>query len=94
VNVALDAQLAIGTATGIGEYVRGLQSALRDAGVHVAALYEPRLDPWRFDRRVIWDQIVLPQRAAATHADWLPMSPVATDVQGAREPSRRTSTMR
>ena len=70
-NVALDAQLAIGTATGIGEYVRGLQSALRDAGVHVAALYEPRLDPWRFDRRVIWDQIVLPQRAAATHADLL-----------------------
>lgn len=70
-NVALDAQLAIGTATGIGEYVRGLQSALRDAGVRVVALYEPRLDPWRFDRRVIWDQIVLPQRAAATHADLL-----------------------
>lgn len=70
-NVALDAQLAIGTATGIGEYVRGLQGALRDAGVRVVALYEPRLDPWRFDRRVIWDQIVLPQRAAATHADLL-----------------------
>jgi glycosyltransferase involved in cell wall biosynthesis len=64
VRVALDAQLALGTATGIGEYVRGLLPSLRDAGVDVTALTAPWLDPWRFDRRVLWDQLVLPHVAA------------------------------
>ena len=70
-RVALDAQLTVGTATGIGEYVRGLAPALRRAGLDVVELCEPRLDPWRFDRRVIWDQLVLPRRARAAHADLL-----------------------
>lgn len=70
-KVALDAQLTVGTATGIGEYVRGLADALRKRGLDVAALCEPRLDPWRFDRRVIWDQLVLPRRARAAGAQIL-----------------------
>jgi glycosyltransferase involved in cell wall biosynthesis len=64
-------QLAVGTATGIGEYVSGLAPALRESGVEVIELQEPKLDPWRFDRRVVWDQIILPQRARATGADLL-----------------------
>ena len=62
-RIGLDAQLAAGTATGIGEYVRGLASALRERGVDVVELAEPRLDPWRFDRRVLWDQVLLPLAA-------------------------------
>lgn len=69
--VALDMQLAVGNATGIGEYVRGLASALRERGVDVVELCEDKLDPWRFDRRVAWDQVVLPQRARASGADLL-----------------------
>ena len=57
-KVALDAQLTVGTATGIGEYVRGLAGALRARGVDVVELREPGLDPWRFDRRVLWDQVL------------------------------------
>lgn len=64
-------QLAVGNATGIGEYVSGLAPALRDCGVDVVELREPKLDPWRFDRRVAWDQVVLPQRARASGADLL-----------------------
>jgi glycosyltransferase involved in cell wall biosynthesis len=71
VIVALDMQLALGTATGIGEYVQGLAHALRDRGVRIIELQEPKLDPWRFDRRVAWDQVVLPQRARASGADVL-----------------------
>ncbi|MGA8535357.1 MAG: glycosyltransferase family 1 protein [Candidatus Tumulicola sp.] len=71
-RVALDAQLAIGTATGIGEYVRGLAGALRSAGdVDVVELCEPSLDPWRFDRRILWDQILLPCRARRVRVDVL-----------------------
>ncbi len=69
--VALDMQLAVGNATGIGEYVSGLAPALRERGVGVIELREPKLDPWRFDRRVAWDQVVLPQRARASGADLL-----------------------
>ena len=69
--VALDMQLAQGTATGIGEYVRGLADALRAAGVEIVELDEPKLDPWRFDRRVAWDQVLLPQRARSSGADLL-----------------------
>jgi glycosyltransferase involved in cell wall biosynthesis len=71
VIVALDMQLAVGTATGIGEYVSGLAGALRARGVDVVELCEPKLDPWRFDRRVAWDQVILPQRARASEADIL-----------------------
>lgn len=71
-KVALDAQLLIGTATGIGEYVRGLADALRDArDLEVVELQEPALDPWRFDRRLFWDQVLLPQRARRCGADVL-----------------------
>jgi len=69
--VGIDAQLAVGTATGIGEYVRGLIEALRAAGTRVEELCEPKLDPWRFDRRVVWDQVLLPQRARAAGIDVL-----------------------
>ncbi len=59
-KVALDLQLAVGTSTGIGEYARGLATGLRATGIDVSELANPRLDPWRFDRRVRWDQIELP----------------------------------
>jgi glycosyltransferase involved in cell wall biosynthesis len=36
-------------------------------GVH--ALQAPWLDPWRFDRRVLWDQVLLPFAAARSGAD-------------------------
>jgi len=71
VKVALDAQLTVGTATGIGEYVRGLADALEKRGLDVVALRDPQLDPWRFDRRFIWDQLVLPRRARAVRAQIL-----------------------
>jgi glycosyltransferase involved in cell wall biosynthesis len=70
-RVALDAQLAVGTATGIGEYERGLVGALRSDGVDVVELCERSLDPWRFDRRLLWDQVLLPRRARASGADLL-----------------------
>lgn len=70
-KVALDMQLALGTATGIGEYARGLAKALQGTDLSVIELEEPRLDPWRFDRRVIWDQLLLPRRARKSGADLL-----------------------
>lgn len=69
--VALDTQLAVGTATGIGVYERDLASALQAAGVDVRALFAPKLDPWRFDRRVLWDQVLLPLQAARSGATLL-----------------------
>jgi len=71
VKVAIDAQLTVGTATGIGEYAAGLIGALRQQGVDVVALCEPHLDPWRFDRRLVWDQVILPRRAARSGAQIL-----------------------
>jgi glycosyltransferase involved in cell wall biosynthesis len=68
VIVALDTQLAVGTATGVGVYERDLEDALRASGIDVRALREPRLDPWRFDRRVVWDQLLLPLYAARSGA--------------------------
>ena len=68
VIVALDTQLAVGTATGIGVYQRDLAPALRAAGTDVRALSAPWLDPWRFDRRVLWDQVLLPAAAARSGA--------------------------
>jgi len=70
-RVALDAQLAVGTATGIGEYVTGLYAALRAGGADAVALSSARFDPWRFDRRVLWDQALLPLAAARSGADVL-----------------------
>ncbi|HEY2476603.1 MAG TPA: glycosyltransferase family 1 protein [Candidatus Cybelea sp.] len=70
-RVALDAQLSVGTATGIGEYVKGLSAALAHRGVDVVELRELRLNPWRFDRRVLWDQVLLPLRARTSGAGLL-----------------------
>ncbi len=67
-RIAVDAQLGVGTATGIGEYVNGLVGALRARDLDVVALREPKLDPWRFDRRVLWDQVLLPSRARRSGA--------------------------
>jgi glycosyltransferase involved in cell wall biosynthesis len=70
-KIALDAQLTVGTATGIGEYVRGLAGALHNRSLDVVELREGGLDPWRFDRRVLWDQVVLPLRARSSGAQLL-----------------------
>ncbi len=67
-RIALDTQLAVGTATGIGVYERDLARALAAAGEDVCPLQLPALDPWRFDRRVLWDQVVLPVLAARSGA--------------------------
>jgi glycosyltransferase involved in cell wall biosynthesis len=69
VIVALDVQLAVGTATGIGVYQRDLTLALRACGVDVRPLCAAWLDPWRFDRRVLWDQVLLPLAIARSGAD-------------------------
>jgi glycosyltransferase involved in cell wall biosynthesis len=71
VRVALDTQLAIGTATGVGVYERDLARALVAGGVDVRTLHAGWLDPWRFDRRVLWDQVLLPLLAARSGADVL-----------------------
>ncbi len=78
-RVGLDMQLARGTATGIGEYALGLFAALSqraaDAldphGLDVVRLFSQRLDPWRFDRRVLWDQVGLPLGARRERVDLL-----------------------
>lgn len=54
----------LGTPTGIGEYLHELLPALRARGVRFDVLSQQGYDPWRFDRRIIWDQCLLPQRAA------------------------------
>jgi glycosyltransferase involved in cell wall biosynthesis len=69
VRVGIDLQLARGTATGIGEYARGLFAALRETGAEVVALEAPGFDPWRFDRRVLWDQVLLPLAARRARVD-------------------------
>jgi glycosyltransferase involved in cell wall biosynthesis len=71
-RVGIDAQLARGTATGIGEYVDGLVAALRVRDeIDLIELDAPGLDPWRFDRRVVWDQIGLPLAARRAKLDVL-----------------------
>jgi glycosyltransferase involved in cell wall biosynthesis len=69
--VALDAQLTVGTATGAGIYARDLITALRALGVDVRALAHEQVNPWRFDRRVLWDQVLLPLAAARSGATLL-----------------------
>ncbi len=39
------------------------------AQIDVRALAAPWLDPWRFDRRVVWDQVLFPLLAARSGAD-------------------------
>jgi glycosyltransferase involved in cell wall biosynthesis len=68
VTVAFDRQLAVGTATGIGVYQRDLALALRERDVEICELSAPWLDPWRFDRRVLWDQVLLPIATARSKA--------------------------
>jgi len=70
-RVGIDTQLACGTATGIGEYARGLVTALQAEGADIVPLSAPWLDPWRFDRRVAWDQVFLPQAARRERVDLL-----------------------
>ena len=71
VIVALDTQLAVGTATGIGVYQRDLAQALRTENVDVRPLSAQWLNPWRFDRRVLWDQVLLPLAVARSGANLL-----------------------
>jgi glycosyltransferase involved in cell wall biosynthesis len=71
VRIALDAALTVRTPTGIGEYVLGLAAALRALGIDVVELYDAALDPWRFDRRLWWDQVKLPAAARASGAQLL-----------------------
>jgi glycosyltransferase involved in cell wall biosynthesis len=71
VIVAVDTQLTVGTATGAGVYQRDLAAALHAANVDVRELRAPWLDPWRFDRRVLWDQVLLPLQAARSGASVL-----------------------
>jgi hypothetical protein len=82
VRVALDTQLAVGTATGIGVYQRDLARALVEIGVEVRALRFIALDPWRFDRRVIWDQALLPILALRSGADVLHAASPCTTWRG------------
>jgi glycosyltransferase involved in cell wall biosynthesis len=67
-KVAIDVQQTVGTPTGIGAYCRGLLDALPHAGVRAVALRAEGYDPWRFDRRVVWDQVLLPAAAAMSGA--------------------------
>lgn len=68
-RVGLDLQLACGTATGIGEYASGLFAALQTLGVEVVPLRDAGFDPWRFDRRALWDQVLLPLAARRAKVD-------------------------
>ncbi|MBV8151330.1 MAG: glycosyltransferase family 4 protein [Candidatus Eremiobacteraeota bacterium] len=45
--------------------------ALPEAGIEAIPLRAAGYDPWRFDRRVIWDQALLPLAAARSGADLL-----------------------
>ncbi|HEY1728546.1 MAG TPA: glycosyltransferase family 1 protein [Candidatus Baltobacteraceae bacterium] len=45
--------------------------ALPAAGIDAVPLRMPSYDPWRFDRRVIWDQVFLPLRAMQSGAQLL-----------------------
>ena len=70
VRIALETQFAYGMPTGLGVYARSLASALKANGdVDVVELHDERLDVWRFDRRLCWDQFRAPALAAAARAD-------------------------
>jgi glycosyltransferase involved in cell wall biosynthesis len=70
IRVALETQFAYGTATGLGTYARRLAAALRErADVELAEFASAGLDVWRFDRRVIWDQLLAPWYARRCKPD-------------------------
>jgi len=68
--------------------VRGLLDALEgDRQVcEVVALSEPRVNPWRFDRRVLWDQVLLPLAARRERVDVLHCSAGTLPVMRSRIP--------
>jgi glycosyltransferase involved in cell wall biosynthesis len=73
VKIALDVQSTLGRKTGIGQYTVQLLAALRRA----APQHEYIPLDWggdvrmRIDRRLRWQQWIMPQRARAVHADLL-----------------------
>lgn len=70
IRVAIETQFAVGAATGLGAYARGLADALRRRDdVDVVELRDERRDLWRFDRRLLWDQFRLPALAAGARPD-------------------------
>lgn len=70
VRVAVETQFAVGSSTGLGTYATGLYNALqRRSDIDAVALQDPRIDLWRFDRRVYWDQIRAPMLARGLQAD-------------------------
>ncbi len=70
-RVGLDLALAQGTSTGIGEYASGLFVALEARAADVVRLERHGFDPWRFDRRVLWDQVLLPLAARSARVELL-----------------------
>jgi glycosyltransferase involved in cell wall biosynthesis len=70
-RIGLDLGLAQGTSTGIGEYASGLFAALEAQAADVVALERRGFDPWRFDRRLVWDQVLLPLAARNSAVDIL-----------------------
>lgn len=69
-RVAFETQFAYGTPTGLGVYARQLGNALqRRQDVEVVEICNPRHDVWRFDRRVVWDQVTAPRLVARAQPD-------------------------
>lgn len=68
--MALETQYAQGTATGLGTYARKLAHALRERpDIQLVELSQAGFDVWRFDRRVLWDQVKAPWLARRAKAD-------------------------
>ncbi|HEV3158317.1 MAG TPA: glycosyltransferase family 1 protein [Candidatus Baltobacteraceae bacterium] len=70
-RVGLDLQALNGTPTGIGEYAWHLSDALVAEGLALTGLRNQRFDLWRFDRRLLWDQLLLPLAASRAKIDLL-----------------------
>jgi len=69
-RIALETQFAHSQPTGLGVYARRLAAALRARGdLDVVEVCQPGLDVWRFDRRLLWDQVRAPALARAARAD-------------------------
>lgn len=70
IRVALETQFAYGTRTGLGTYAFHLARALRARpDIELMEIFDAERDIWRFDRRVVWDQIIAPRRARRTKPD-------------------------
>jgi glycosyltransferase involved in cell wall biosynthesis len=68
--VALETQFAYVKPTGLGTYARKLAQALRGrSDVVLVEIAYSNLNVWRFDRRLVWDQVVAPFLARRAHAD-------------------------